>query len=319
MRPAFLSCGFLALVLSLPVAAASVEDAGTWLQAKDPRAPAAIEALVKSQPGSAAVRILETRLRLQQGRAEDAVDAAEEAVDLAPEDAQAHYWLGNAYGTRIGQVGMLSKAMMAPKIRDAFERAVKLDPGLHDARSSLVSFYLQAPAVAGGDPAKARAQAAELMRRDPPRGHFALGRIATHDKKLGEAAKEFAAAYAARPESMDFRTMAGVAYQQAGQWDAAFGFYEAWTAQDPSAASAWYQIGRTSALSGQRLDQGAAALKRYLSLPVVAGQPALHHAWYRLGQIQAKAGDKAGARVSFGKALAGEPGNKEFKAALAAL
>ena len=166
---------------------------------------------------------------------------------------------------------------------------------------------------------KARAQAVELARRDPPRGHYARGRLATYDKQPDVAAKAYLAAWEARPESTNYRTAAGLALQETRQWDRAFAHYLAWTAEDARAAGAWYQLGRTSALSGLRLDVGADALRRYLALPMVPGQPSMHHAWYRLGQVQSQAGDKLAARASFGNALKGEPGNADFKAALAAL
>ena len=310
----------LLLALSAPALAGDpIAEAGDLLKAKDARAATVIEGLVKARPKDAAVRVLEARLRLQQGRAEDAVDAAEEAVDLAPDSAQAHYWLGNSYGTRIGQVGMLSQAMMAPKLRDAFERAVQLDPDLHDARNSLVEYYLQAPAIAGGSPEKARAHAAELMRRDPPRGWYARGRIAALEKKPAEATQAFAAAYAARPESDDYRMSAGLAYQQTEQWDKAFGIFEAWAREKPELGKVLYQLGRTSALSGQRLDVGAAALQRYLTLPAVKGNPEPQHALYRLGQVQAHAGDKAAARLSFQRALKADPDFEAVQAELAKL
>lgn len=320
MRATRSAACLLLIALGLPVMAASpITDAEALLKAKDPRAEAAIEGLVKSQPKNADVRVLEARLRLVQGDADEAIDAAEEAVELAPDNAQAHYWLGNSYGTRIGQVGMLSQAMMAPKLRDAFERAVQLDPDLHDARNSLVEYYLQAPAIAGGSIDKARAHANQLVKRDPPRGHYALGRIATIDKKPAEAQKQFAAAHAGRPDNATYRTMAGLSLQETKQWDKAFALFEAWTREDPKASSAWYQLGRTSAMSGQRLEEGAAALKRYIALPAVAGQPQPHHAWFRLGQVQVHAGDKAAAKLSFEKALKGDPDFADARAALAAL
>ena len=46
--------------------------------------------------------------------------------------------LGSAYGSRIGQVGMFSQMSMAPKLRDAFEKTVALDPNNLDAREALV-------------------------------------------------------------------------------------------------------------------------------------------------------------------------------------
>ena len=309
----------LLLTTAFPAAAATVAEVDAWLKAKDARAAPAISALLKAAPKSAEAHILHARLLLQQGEGDDAIDAADEAVDLAPDSAQAHYWLGNAYGYQIGRVGTLSQGFMAPKLRDAFERAIALDPNLHDARTSLVEYYLQAPAIVGGSVAKARAQAAELAKRDPPRGHYARGRLAMHDKQPDVAAKAYVAAWEARPENAAFRTAAGQALQETRQWERAFALYRAWTAEDPKAAPAWYQLGRTAALSGQQLEIGANALRRYLALPLLPGQPEMHHAWYRLGQVQALAGDQLAARASFGNALKGDPGNADFKAALAAL
>ena len=318
MRVSPLLCCLL-LLIALPAGASGIAEAEAWLKAKDSRAAPAIASLLKSDRKNAQVHILQARLLLQQGKAEDAVDAASEAVDLAPDDAQAHYWLGNAYGSRIGQVGTMSQAFIAPKLRDAFERAIALDPTLHEARSSLLEYYLQAPAIVGGSVDKARAQAAELARRDPPRGHYARARMAQHDKQPDVAAKAFVAAWEARPENVGFRAAAGLALQETQEWDRAFDLYLAWTAEDPKAAAAYYQLGRTAVLSGQRADVGIPAMKKYIALPAQPGQPPMHHAWYRLGQLQAKAGDKASARGSFEKALKGEPGNADFKAALAAL
>ena len=209
----------LAWMATLPAFAATLAEADAWLKAKDARAAPAITALVKAQPKSAEVHILHARLLLQQGKGDDAVDAASEAVALAPGNAQAHYWLGNSYGTRIGQVGSMSQAFMAPKLRDAFEKAIALDPDLHDARTSLIEYYLQAPAIVGGSVDKARAQAAELAKRDPPRGHYARARLAMHDKQPDVAAKAYLAAWEARPESVTYRMAAGLVLQETKQWD----------------------------------------------------------------------------------------------------
>jgi len=309
----------LLLLVCAPALAMTASEAESLLLAKDPRAAEAIASLLKAQPRSPEAWILQTQLLLQQGQDSKAVDAARKAVDFGPRDARAFHWLGNAYGNRIGQVGVLSQAMIAPKLRDAFERAVALDPDLHQARSNLVEYYLQAPAIAGGSVDKARAHAAELDRRDPPRGHYARGLLAMHDGDATGAAKAFAAAHGARPENKGYRMAAGLAYQQTGQWDEAFDLFMAWTREDPSATGAWYQLGRTSAMSGQRLAEGANALRRFLALPAAAGEPPKHHAWYRLGQVQARAGDKDAARISFEQALKGEPGNSDFRAALASL
>lgn len=317
MRRALLA--FLFLAVAAPVSAASVAEAEALLKARDPRAAAVVATLLAAKPQDVQARVLHTQLLLQQRKAGDALDFAEDTVEMAPRSALAHYWLGRAYGARIGQVGMLSKMSMAPKLRTSFERAVELDPNLHGARSALVEFHLQAPSIVGGSVDEARRQANELLRRDPPRGHYALASVLANEGKEEEARKAYLAAYAARPEQAEYRMAAGIVHQQAGDWDQAFAVFEAWTRDDPKATSAWYQLGRAAALSGKRLESGADALRRFLALPATPGDPEPKHAWYRLGQVLAQAGDKAGARTAFQQALKADPKFAEPKAELARL
>lgn len=311
----------LLLCLLLPAAAgaADVARADTLLKARDPAAATEVAALLQARPDDPAVRVLQIRLLIQQGKADDAVDAAEELADDAPESAQAHLWLGNAYGNRIGQLGTFGQGLMAPKLRAAFERAVELDPDTHEARAALVEFYLMAPGIVGGSVDKARAQATELQRRDPPRGHYALGRIAQQEGNVEEAGRHYLAAYAGRPDNDTFRMTVGIVHQQAEAWDAAFAHFGQWTREKPDAAGAWYQLGRTAVVSGRRLDEGAAAFRRFLALPERPGQPAHKHGWWRLGQALAMAGDTAGAREALERALALDPGMDEARDALGKL
>lgn len=272
-----------------------------------------------AKSGSVEARVQHTRLLVEQRKAKEAIAYAEDTVEQSPRSAMAHYWLGRAYGARIGQVGMLSQVSLAPKIRASFERAIELDPEQHAARSALVEFHLQAPAIVGGSVEEARRQADELLRRDPPRGHYARGRVLAKEGKAEQARQAFIAAHAARPGEAEYRMAAGLAHQQSGDWDRSFAIFQAWTREDPKAAGAWYQLGRAAAVSGQRLEVGAAALRHYLTLPAKAGEPEPKHAWYRLGQVLVHAGDKAGARAAFQQALKADPKFAEPKAELAKL
>ena len=132
--------------------AAAVAAASAQLEADDPAAGAAVAALRRAHPDDPSVGVLQVRWLLRQGEREDALDLADELADDFPEHAQAQLWLGNAYGQRIGEVGMQTQARYAPKLRTAFERALALDPSLHGARVALVQYHLQAPSLVGGDP-----------------------------------------------------------------------------------------------------------------------------------------------------------------------
>ncbi|HEX5756494.1 MAG TPA: hypothetical protein VFY12_09090, partial [Arenimonas sp.] len=155
-------------VLLAAVAPAFAKDAAevrALFDARDPQAPALIAALLKANPANLDAQVLQIRLLLREGKAEDAVDMAEELVDAQPNSALAHYWLGNSFGNRIGQVGMFSKLLMAPKLRDAYETAIKLDPELTDARANLVQYYVHPMAIGGGID-KAKAEQVEIAKRD---------------------------------------------------------------------------------------------------------------------------------------------------------
>jgi predicted Zn-dependent protease len=322
--PSFL----LALLLSSVALAApappvpppgAVAAASAQLEARDPAAGRAVAALRSRHPDDVGVAVLAIRWELQQGRREHALELAEALAKRAPGDAQVQFWLGNAYGQRIGEVGLLTQARYAPRIRAAYERALAIDPDLHEARLSLVEYHLRAPAIVGGDAGVAAGHQRELARRDPPRGHYARARIAEVGGDADAAAAAYLAAWKARPENARYRLAAGVALQAAARWDDAHAHFARWVDEDPAHAAAWYQLGRTAALGGGHLAEGAAAMRRYLALPAEADSPGPEHAWWRLGQIQARAGDRPAARTSLQRALAIDPDLEEARDALDAL
>ena len=92
---------FLALLFSATLQAATPQEITAQLQAGDKRALANAEAYAKANPKNAEAWTLLTRARVMQGKSEAAVTAGEKAVTLAPNSAQAQFWLGNAYGNRI--------------------------------------------------------------------------------------------------------------------------------------------------------------------------------------------------------------------------
>ncbi|MEO6173052.1 MAG: tetratricopeptide repeat protein, partial [Arenimonas sp.] len=93
----------------------------------------------------------------------------------------------------------------------------------------------------------------------------------------------------------------------------------AWVAQDDKAAAAWYQIGRTSAVSGLQLQEGIDALQKYLGLPHASNDPPSKNAYHRLGQIYAKLGKKVEAKAALQAALKLDPKFEDAKTELGKL
>ena len=326
MRFAPLATAFLLVGFAPAAFAAPLDDIEALLKARDPDALAKAQAFVEANEANARGWVLLARAQLQKGEADEAVDSAEEAVELAPNDAQAQLWLGNSLGVRIGQVNMLRKMTMAPDLRDAFEAAVRLDGNLLDARSALIQFYLQAPEAIGGGVEKAKAQVAEIAKRNPARGHLAQATIErAHNKDDAAALSAIDAAVAAAPalpaDDIDTRVMVGSSLVALERYADARTYYLAWATAQPQHAAPHYQLGRLSAISGQFADEGSAGLKRYLDGGLLRGEndPRDTAAWWRLGQIQAKQGDTAAARTSLQTALRLDPQNTEAKTSLSAL
>lgn len=71
-----------------------------------------------------------SRAYLQQGRLDDAVRRAQQGALLSENDAEAYYWLGQAYVERGG-------ADDAAAARRAFERALEIDPDYAEAQQAL--------------------------------------------------------------------------------------------------------------------------------------------------------------------------------------
>src|SRR5579872_2977446 len=172
----------------------------------------------------------EGQAALDRNDARGAIDALQKAVAESPDNAQAHYLLGVAYGTLAQQSNVLRQAAFAHRTRDEFAKAVALDPDHVKARFCLVEYYTLAPNFMGGSIELARQQTAEIAKRDIVWGHRATAFIEAHLKNYDVAATELKAAVAA----------------------------------DPSHMCTLFELGHLAALSGLDLHEGEQALQRYI-------------------------------------------------------
>lgn len=114
------------------------------------------------------------------------------AVKLQPARANYHFWLGRGYGAEATHAGAFKQALLAPKVKKAFERAVEIDPGHVQARIGLANFYLRAPRIMGGNIDQAYTHARILVGlQEVVQGRLLLARIYEKDKKLAAAELEY--------------------------------------------------------------------------------------------------------------------------------
>ena len=209
-----LACAALLLSPSFLLGGETVAGALKLLAAKDyDGARKTLETVISQDGSNGEARYQLGRLLAGHYRDYDAAEEMmEKAVEHADGNAEYHFFLGSVYGTQAQLAGILSKLSYARKTRDQFERAVTLQPDSVRYRSALLSYYLMAPGIAGGDVDKARAQGREILDRNAFEGHMALARIAASENELENAEKEYKLAVAARPAEWRPHHMLGYLY-----------------------------------------------------------------------------------------------------------
>lgn len=118
---------------------------------------------------------------------DDAVKTAETCVATHPLRAECHEALGTSLGIRAMGAGLMAAMGSVGKIKDAFKKAVELDPKSVSARYALMQFYVMAPGIAGGSTSKAKSIAAETALFSPEAGKLMQARLDMADKEFARA------------------------------------------------------------------------------------------------------------------------------------
>ncbi len=250
------------------------------------------------------------RISFSEQNLDDAAEFFEEAIDANDRIAEYHLWLGNAYANIVPNANKLRQGILAPKMKSEWERAIELDPKMLDARISLIQYYLQAPSFMGGSIDNAKTMAKEVMKSNPAEGHIQMGNIFFKENNITSAEKEYTEASKLDP---NYSNVLGSFYQRQKQYDKAFAFFEDAVKKNPADFSSIYQIGKTSALSGQKLDRGEECLKKYLSYKPKNNEPGHAGANMRLAQIYEKQGKKEEAKKLYESAFKADSKLNEAK------
>jgi tetratricopeptide (TPR) repeat protein len=240
----------------------------------------------------------------------------EKAVAQNPKSAEAHFLLGSAYGSQAEKASIFGQASLAGKTKDEFEKAVELDPNHLDARFGLVQYYVFAPGIMGGSYEKAFAQAAEIRKRDPLRGHRTAAFIYAQQKKTEEAKKEYFDEVREFPKSPRAHLDLGAFYINQKDWKSAGDEFDTALKLDASYMPAIFRLGQLSVLSNTNLPHGEELLHKYLAYTPKTDEPSLARAHYWLGQLYEKQGKKAEAKASFAASLKLNPNQKDVAEAL---
>ena len=295
-----------ALALLLAAQAASANDYAALIKAKKyPEAERAASAKLAKEPANAEAMIGKVDAIMGAGadnRIGEAVKLAQQCVASSPANASCHLALGKSLGWKAMTGGAMSALGYAGDMRDAFKKAVELEPKNMDARFSLLQFYMMAPGFLGGGTGKAETLAGQTAALHADAGKVMSGML---DVAAGRAAKAEALAMALRPgtdEELNERQEAllisiGGKYLSEKKYPDAERVLREACKRFPDSETAPFVAARVQQEQGKHRE-AVAALEQLL-----AKQPRAR-VHYRLGQSLQALGEKAKAASAFEKALA---------------
>ena len=246
-------------------------------------------------------------------RMEEAVNLGERCVAAHPRVSNCHLALGNALGSKAVSAGIMASLGAAGTIRDAFRRAIELDPQNMDARFSLLEFYLQAPAIVGGGSARARALASQTAAVNAEAGKLMLARLDADDDKPAQAEAALLAMATSSNEALadaqrDLLLELGKKYLKEKKYADSERLYREAQKRFPDSDGALYGLARLQQERGKHRE-AVAAMEQVI---VMNPRPS---AYYRIGQSQQALGEKAKAMAAYEKALSFKAGmSKAMKA-----
>ena len=265
-----------------------------------------LQGVLAAQPDDAQAHLLLCRVYYAQDIADNAIRECELAVSHAPSSSDSQMWLGRAYGFKASHANPIAALNLAIKVRNAFERAVELDPENIHAMSDLGQFYVAAPSLIGGGLDKAQALAAKMQPHFPSQAHRLLALIAEKKNDNATAEAEFisAATIGKTPEAcVDL----GFFYQRHNQSAKMLDALQSAIAADHRKGPAI--VDAASILTDAHLSPDLAEnlLRTYLSSSAKTDDAPAFKVHVQLGDLLAQHGDPAGAHREYAAALALAP------------
>ncbi len=254
------------------------------------------------------------RIAFDQKKYEDAADFFEAATEAKGGNVSEYFtWLGNTYGTIAEEANVFRQGILAPKMKNAWEKAIALDPKNLEARFSLIQYYTQAPSIMGGSMERAKEMARQITSISPVQGHRSMGNLLLKEKSFDAAEMEYVEMVRLEPA---LTPILGNFYLSQKRFDKAFALFDGGLKKNPEDMLTAYQLGKTCAVSGQRLDQGEELLTKYLAYTPKQNEPSHAAANMRLAQIYEKRGKKSEAKAKYETALKQDNSLQEAKEGL---
>ena len=227
---------------------------------------------------------------------EQAEKHIEKALAKAPHNAEVQFLCGRIMGQQ-AEDAILSALSYAKKSLACLKQAVALQPKNTAYRKGLMSFYLGAPGIAGGDKQLAWQEVEQIAQLNALQGTLAKLSYYRQTKQTAQYQQLLVQSREIHPDQAEFHYRHGLVLQESKHYADAFNAFTAATraSQDEDGVyqlNAWYQIGRTALFGEQQLEKGIEALNYYIAnVPAADNLPEMPWAHFRLAQLHKLNGD----------------------------
>ncbi len=247
---------------------------------------ASLQLLATDPAPSAATHSLIGKNHFMLGEWKQATDSFEQAIALAPTNAEYTLWLGRTYGRRAETSSWMTAGFHASKTRQYLEKAVALNPHYNEALNDLFAYYIEAPGLFGGGVDKAEAIAQRIAEHSPAEYHFAEAQLAEKRKDYPAAEQHLHHAMELAPREVgrviDLATYLGRRGRME-ESDTVFAQAEKLAPNDPRIAFARAKI---DVEHKRKLDEARQLLKKYLESTITPDDPPKEAAQKLLQQAQ---------------------------------
>lgn len=200
-------------------------------------------ALYAEDKNNAEVNYYLGAIAFQKDYFDEAINFLNKAIELNEQDYRAYEVLGQAYGLKAQNAGMVKGMMVISKAKSSFQKAIELNPKALKAKEGLFMYYLFAPSVAGGDEKKALELIEEIKALNEAKGCVAKAIYYTKDKQIDQAEKEYRKAAELAPSDTDMQMKIGHFYLTKNETEKALEYFNRVIKLKPEDPKAYSCIG----------------------------------------------------------------------------
>jgi len=222
-------------------------------------------ALLQQAPANAANLELLGQCYFMLGDFKRSTDLLERAAALKPADSMIETWLGRAWGRRAENAFPLKAIGYAAKTRDAFERAVQMDPANAEALGDLFDFYMEAPRMIGGGLDKAEALLPKYERYDQLGYYVARAKVDETKQQFASAETNFRHAVEMAPRKIPIVLNLAQFLARRGRFSEAENVFREAASIAPDAPRIFFARADTYIRSRRNVEQARELLRKYLA------------------------------------------------------